>query len=222
MRLLRPLQRFWLALRLTWRGEKVPRTTLALHWDWLEEAERLLRAFITSLKQHPPETSVRLRYDGRELLPTTALRWLSFSFQRELPSLLRSGNPHARAAFQAQVLNLRDMLSAWRNSHAPADAGTMAALASLIEHLYELPSDDNGAAAVVATLETKRYTAPHESPLSEREMPAMPPKPEDSGQSLLEYALILVLVAVVVIVILVLLGPTIREIINNIVNSIAT
>ena len=50
----------------------------------------------------------------------------------------------------------------------------------------------------------------------------MPPKSDDSGQSLLEYALILVLVAVVVIVILVLLGPTIRELFNNIVNSIAT
>lgn len=49
----------------------------------------------------------------------------------------------------------------------------------------------------------------------------MPPKPDETGQSMLEYALILVLVAVVVIVILVLLGPTIREIINNIVNSIS-
>ena len=221
MRFLQQLQRFWLALRLTWRGEKVQRTSLALHWDWLEEAERLLRTFIASLKQHPPATNFRLRFDGRELRPTTALRWLAFSFQRELPSLLRSGNLYARAAFQAQVLNLRDMLSAWHDNHAPVDVKTTAALSSLIEHLNDLPSDDNGA-TVVATPEMKRYTAPQESPLSEREMPAMPPKPEDSGQSLLEYALILVLVAVVIIVILVLLGPTIREIINNIVNSIAT
>ncbi|MCY3835321.1 MAG: hypothetical protein OXF83_02650 [Anaerolineaceae bacterium] len=55
-----------------------------------------------------------------------------------------------------------------------------------------------------------------------REFPFMPNPPEESGQSILEYALILVLVAVVIIVILVLLGPTIREIINNIVNSIST
>lgn len=55
-----------------------------------------------------------------------------------------------------------------------------------------------------------------------REFPFMRTKPDEAGQSILEYALILVLVAVVIIVILVLLGPTIREIINNIVNSIST
>ncbi|MGA2112373.1 MAG: Flp family type IVb pilin [Anaerolineales bacterium] len=41
-----------------------------------------------------------------------------------------------------------------------------------------------------------------------------------SGQGLVEYALILVLVAVVVIVILSLLGPAIGNVFSNIVNSI--
>jgi pilus assembly protein Flp/PilA len=40
------------------------------------------------------------------------------------------------------------------------------------------------------------------------------------AQSLVEYALILVLVAVTVIAILAILGPSISEIFNNIVNSI--
>jgi len=44
--------------------------------------------------------------------------------------------------------------------------------------------------------------------------------PQEEGQGLVEYALILVLVAIVVIVILALLGPAIGNIFSNIVNSI--
>ena len=43
---------------------------------------------------------------------------------------------------------------------------------------------------------------------------------DESGQGLVEYALILVLVAVVVIVILALLGPAIGNVFSNIVNNI--
>ena len=44
--------------------------------------------------------------------------------------------------------------------------------------------------------------------------------PEEKGQGLVEYALILVLVAVVVIVILALLGPAVGKIFSNIVQAI--
>jgi len=44
--------------------------------------------------------------------------------------------------------------------------------------------------------------------------------PKDSGQGLVEYALILVLVAVVVIIILALLGPSIGNIFSNIVSKL--
>jgi pilus assembly protein Flp/PilA len=44
--------------------------------------------------------------------------------------------------------------------------------------------------------------------------------PQDRGQGLVEYALILVLVAVVVIVILALLGPSIGNIFSNIVSKL--
>lgn len=44
--------------------------------------------------------------------------------------------------------------------------------------------------------------------------------PRDSGQGLVEYALILVLVAVVVILILALLGPAIGNVFSNIVSAI--
>jgi pilus assembly protein Flp/PilA len=41
-------------------------------------------------------------------------------------------------------------------------------------------------------------------------------RPQEEGQGLVEYALILVLVAVVVIVVLVLLGPAIGNVFSNI------
>ncbi len=44
--------------------------------------------------------------------------------------------------------------------------------------------------------------------------------PKETGQGLVEYALILVLVAIVVIVILALLGPAIGNVFSNIVNTI--
>ena len=44
--------------------------------------------------------------------------------------------------------------------------------------------------------------------------------PEEKGQGLVEYALILVLVAVVVIVILALVGPTIGNIFSNVIRKI--
>lgn len=43
---------------------------------------------------------------------------------------------------------------------------------------------------------------------------------KESGQGLVEYALILVLVAIVVIVVLALLGPAIGDIFSNIINAI--
>ncbi len=45
-------------------------------------------------------------------------------------------------------------------------------------------------------------------------------KPQEEGQGLVEYALILVLVAIVVIAILLLLGPVIGNIFSNIINAI--
>ena len=44
--------------------------------------------------------------------------------------------------------------------------------------------------------------------------------PQEEGQGLVEYALILVLVAIVVIVILSLLGPAVGNVFSNIVNAI--
>ena len=44
--------------------------------------------------------------------------------------------------------------------------------------------------------------------------------PQEKGQGLVEYALILVLVAIVVIVILALLGPAIGEIFSDVVETI--
>ncbi len=45
-------------------------------------------------------------------------------------------------------------------------------------------------------------------------------RPRETGQGLVEYALILVLVAVVVIIILIVLGPTVGNIFSNIVYNI--
>jgi len=45
-------------------------------------------------------------------------------------------------------------------------------------------------------------------------------QPRETGQGLVEYALILVLVAVVVLVILALLGPAIGNIFSNIVSAL--
>lgn len=45
-------------------------------------------------------------------------------------------------------------------------------------------------------------------------------QPQETGQGLVEYALILVLVAVVVIIILALLGPAIGEIFSNIISAL--
>ena len=44
--------------------------------------------------------------------------------------------------------------------------------------------------------------------------------PQEKGQGLVEYALILVLVAVVVIVILALLGPVIGKVFSNVVQAV--
>lgn len=44
-------------------------------------------------------------------------------------------------------------------------------------------------------------------------------RPQEEGQGLVEYALILVLVSVVVIVVLVLLGPAIGNVFSNILNA---
>lgn len=138
----RLFQRLWLALRLTWQGKPVPRSTLALHWDWLEEAEKLLHEFSAALKQLPPEPNFRLRYEGKAMPPSTALNWLHFSFQRELPSLLRSGNPYAQAAFKALVWNLKDLLTVWQTTQINAEERTLNALNSLIKHLNSLPEKD--------------------------------------------------------------------------------
>lgn len=44
----------------------------------------------------------------------------------------------------------------------------------------------------------------------------MPFQPQENGQGLVEYALVLVLIAIVVIAVYLLLGPAIADIINDI------
>lgn len=46
--------------------------------------------------------------------------------------------------------------------------------------------------------------------------------PQEDGQGLVEYALILVLIVVVVIVVLALLGPSVGNLYSNVVEGVAT
>ena len=69
----------------------------------------------------------------------TALRWLDYCLNRELPSLLRSGNPHSLTAFQALVWNLKDLLTTWQAKFAGDQEEMKAALSSLIQHFNSLP-----------------------------------------------------------------------------------
>jgi pilus assembly protein Flp/PilA len=48
----------------------------------------------------------------------------------------------------------------------------------------------------------------------------MPYRPEESGQGLVEYALILVLVALIVMVVLLILGPSIGNAFSNVVANV--
>ena len=49
----------------------------------------------------------------------------------------------------------------------------------------------------------------------EEEVTEVPFRPEDEGQGLVEYALVLVLLAIVVIAIYLLVGPAIADLIND-------
>ena len=49
----------------------------------------------------------------------------------------------------------------------------------------------------------------------EEEVREVPFRPEDEGQGLVEYALVLVLLAIVVIAIYLLVGPAIADLIND-------
>lgn len=133
------IQRFWLALRLTWQGKTVPRSIYGLHWDWLAEAKALLQELSAISPENTPLAARHFRYAGKEMALPTFIAWWEHCLERELPSLLRSGNAYALTAFQAQVWNLKDALLAWQATAAFADESLELALSSLIQHCQNLP-----------------------------------------------------------------------------------
>ena len=133
------LYRFWIAFRLTWQGKSVSRSHVGLHWDWLEDSNHQLHLIVNLVKRNPPDASFLLRYEGKEMTVMTALKWLDYCIKRELPSLLRSGNPHSLTAFQALVWNLKDLLITWQDKLASDQEEMDAALSSVIQHFNSLP-----------------------------------------------------------------------------------
>lgn len=132
-------QRLWLALRLTWQGESVPRTMHGLHWDWLDEAKALMKNLSAISRSHLNLNELHFRFEGKDMPVSTFIAWWEHCIDRELPSLLLSGNAYALNAFHAQVWNLKDALLAWQATATSENKTLENAQSSLIQHCQTLP-----------------------------------------------------------------------------------
>ena len=135
---------FWLALRMTARGQQPPALEQPALLAWVRQLNILVEAAYAAADQAHFDAarreSLTLRLDGRVMSFDGVLAALRYHAQQEYPSLLRSGSPHNHLAVYASNVNDRYWLSSMLDSPALDTPALRQALVLLLAHLDALPA----------------------------------------------------------------------------------
>jgi hypothetical protein len=134
---------FWIALRMTLRGERIPAPVQTPLQGWMDETGLRLEAISRAAEQESVDPSqVRLHIDRREISMATILQSVAFNRQEAFPRLLRERGGQPMNYIYAS--NMGDHFRVSRLEAAlPPDSKLQQAVAALAEHLESVPQSDN-------------------------------------------------------------------------------
>lgn len=142
----RYLRAFFLAVKMTLRGEKLPERVQHPLAAWVTRYAALVDAVYqvgeTSGLNREARLSAKIRIDGRPMSVETILAALRFHARQEYPSLFK--NPVTREVMNTvYATNLNDhfWVTSLQKSEALQQPTVQAALAQLEAHLQDIPRE---------------------------------------------------------------------------------
>ncbi len=143
--MLRYIRAFFIALRMTIRGETVPPTSP--HREiatWALEGARLVERLYAAAEQHGLDSATRqaihMRIDGRNTSVEVILGTLRHHMRDEFPYLIRAHPASHMAAIQANIFNDQYRIERLQALPQFQAADLQTALVALRNHLEALPS----------------------------------------------------------------------------------
>lgn len=137
------IRAFFLALRMTLRGEKPEKTAYMRLLEWLEAGPKQVQNVFTAADQEGLDENARKRItvtvDGRTQSMQTILATVAYHTKQEYPHLLQNVDSHAITAIYAT--NMNDQYSVRRLAQLDRLQGThvQPALEALAQHLEQIP-----------------------------------------------------------------------------------
>ncbi len=138
----RYVRAFWIALKMTLRGETLPPPPDAPLREWISQgiqrADMVSR--LTGQHQIDPDRVV-LHIDMRDVTMTTILRILRYHLTDEYPILLQRPSPQSMTILHATNLDDYHRVSRLEGAPELADSPVQKAVAALALHLESIPKN---------------------------------------------------------------------------------
>ncbi len=140
------IRAFFVALRMTLRGEQPPPPRYPLLTAWLKDGHRLAQQVITAADATGFDSAARqmvqVRVDGRDYALDVLLRGVLYNMETEYPHLLRTGGQYNLTAIYAGNINDRYRIQRILESEVCEQyPAFMQALQSLLAHLEAPPQE---------------------------------------------------------------------------------
>lgn len=139
--MMRFVRAFFIALKMTLRGEKPPALSYQPLIDWIEQGKKLADDALAaaekgSLMRDDPLT---LKIDGREQTIRTVLSAVHYHLSTEYPYMLRHLTQHSITAIYASNLNDQYAVASLRENERVSSSPAARAIAALSDHLNAIP-----------------------------------------------------------------------------------
>ncbi|MAS36847.1 MAG: hypothetical protein CL610_22775 [Anaerolineaceae bacterium] len=136
----RYLRAFFIALKMTLRGETVPPPAHAPLQVWIEQGQARLELVEKLTAQHQIDINdVIVHIDRRDMSMATILQILRFHLTEEYPLLLRQITQPSLTFLYATNLDDHYRVSRLETADALADTPAQRAVAALAQHLEAIP-----------------------------------------------------------------------------------
>ena len=145
--MLRFIRAFFIALKMTLRGESPPPRPLASLHDWIERGQNLAAAALTSADESglnaEQRKAINVIVDGRPHSLETILQAAHYHLTTEYPYMLEHLTRHSITAIYAINMNDQYALDRISNVSDLADHPAAASLSVLREHLNAIPPSNS-------------------------------------------------------------------------------
>lgn len=148
--MLRYARAFWVALKLTLRGQSPAPHPYARLNAWIEQTPALVAAIYAAADRDGLDKNARkvllLKLDGRDMTVQTVLAAVDHHARQEYPYLLRHLTDHSITAIYASNLDDQYRITRLRDSQLLPAGAAREALTRLSAHLNGIPPSNDGGA----------------------------------------------------------------------------